>query len=95
MSDLTKLADFGDRSVHAELLERIEQLEAQDGPGYGPCLEFYKRIAADIVQREEAAFRGGFWSAYSNVSQGHSYSKHEETVNYYLWCGLDAHGNEG
>lgn len=55
MSNLTKLADLGDQSVYKELLERIEQLEAQDGPGYGPCLEFYKRIATRIEDGDDLA----------------------------------------
>ena len=53
MSNLTKLADLGDKPVLQELLERIEQMEAQDGPGYGPCLKFYKRIVADITRRNK------------------------------------------
>lgn len=55
MSNLTKLADLGDRDALTELLERIEQLESQDGPGYGVCLEFYKRIAKRIEDADDLA----------------------------------------
>ena len=74
MSNVTKLADLGDRSACTELLERIEQLEAQDGPGYGVCLEFYKRLAAEFKIREHAAFEGG-WVARDS---GGSFSEIDE-----------------
>ena len=99
MSNLTKFADLGKRGALAELLERIEQLKImhQENPksGYGPCLEFYERIAADIVQREEEAFQAGWRKAYQNVSWGHNnFTQHEANVGYNLWLGLDAHGNK-
>lgn len=53
MATLTKLADLGDRDVLDELLERIAQLEAQEGPGYGPCLKFYKRLATRIQDQSD------------------------------------------
>lgn len=53
VTSLTNLASDGD--VLQELLTRIEQLEAQDGAGYGPCLEFYKRIAKRIEDGDDLA----------------------------------------
>lgn len=53
MATLTKLADLGDRDVLDELLERIAQLEAQEGPGYGPCLKFYTRLATRIQDQSD------------------------------------------
>lgn len=95
MSNLTKLADLGDKTAYEELLERIEQLETQDGPGYGPCLEFYKRIVACMERREEKAFHDGWLMAYRNVGWGHvKFTQHEANVGYNLWLGLDAHGNK-
>ena len=41
MGIVTKLADLNpEGDVLEELLARIEQLESQKGPGYGPCLAF-------------------------------------------------------
>jgi hypothetical protein len=99
MSNLTKFADLGDKTAYEELLERIEQLEImhQESPkaGYGPCLEFYKRIAACMERREEKAFQDGWSMAYRNVGWGHTrFTQHEANVGYNLWLGLDAHGNE-
>jgi len=55
MSVVTKLADLDpEGDVLEELLTRIEQLEAQEGPGYGPCLAFYKRLADRILTLEES-----------------------------------------
>ncbi len=53
VTSITDLASDGD--VLQELLTRIEQLEAQDGAGYGPCLEFYKRIAKRIEDADDLA----------------------------------------
>ena len=54
---VTSLTDLASDDVVQELLTRIKQLEAQDGSGYGPCLNFYKRLAAHVNSRE--AFRAG------------------------------------
>jgi len=51
VTSLTDLASDGD--VLQELLTRIAQLEAQDGAGYGPCLEFYKRLAKRIEDADD------------------------------------------
>jgi len=53
VTSLTNLASDGD--VLQELLTRIEQLDAQESGGYGPCLEFYKRIAKRIEDADELA----------------------------------------
>jgi len=54
MGIVTKLADLNpEGDVLEELLERIEQLESQEGPGYGPCLAFYNRLADRILTLEE------------------------------------------
>ena len=53
MNIVTKLADLNpEEDVLEELLERIEQMETQEGPGYGPCLAFYKRLADRLLPLE-------------------------------------------
>lgn len=53
---ITSLTDLaGDGDVLIELQTRIAQLEAQESASYGPCLEFYKRIAKRIEDADDFA----------------------------------------
>jgi len=82
VTSLTDLASDGD--VLHELLTRIEQLEAQDGTGYGPCLEFYKRLAKRIDDGDNLALE-----AKDRASRAYEATQNDEAIASRLWEDMD------
>lgn len=82
VTNLTDLA--GDGDVLQELLTRIEQLEAQEGGGYGPCLEFYKRIAKRIDDGDNLALE-----AKDRASRAYEATQNDEAIASRLWEDMD------
>ena len=82
VTSLTDLASDGD--VLHELLTRIEQLEAQDSAGYGPCLEFYKRLAKRIDDGDNLALE-----AKDRASRAYEATQNDEAIASRLWEDMD------
>ena len=82
VTSLTDLASDGD--VLHELLTRIEQLEAQDGTGYGPCLKFYKRLAKRIDDGDNLALE-----AKDRASRAYEATQNDEAIASRLWEDMD------
>jgi hypothetical protein len=79
--NVTSLTDLaGDGDVLQELLTRIEQLEAQDTGGYGPCLAFYKRIAKRIEDADNISLE-----AKDRASRAYGATQNDEAIASRLW----------
>jgi len=78
VTSLTDLASDGD--VLIELQTRIAQLEAQKSASYGPCLEFYKRLAKRIEDADDIALE-----AMDCAGRAFEAMQNDEAISSRLW----------